>query len=443
MQNIDTIIHASWIIPVEPDDVVHENSAIAINDGKVIEILPSSAVDEKYRATHVTHLSDHALIPGLINAHTHSPMSLLRGLADDLELMEWLTKHIWPAEEKWVSAKFVRDGAELAMVEMLRGGTTCFNDMYFFPDEIGRTANEVGIRACVSLIMIDFPSAWAGNPEEYLHKGLEVHDLFRDNSLVTTAFGPHAPYTVSDKPMQSINMYADELDLQIQMHVHETAFEISDAVEKTGKRPLQRLRELDMLSPRMQAVHMTQLTKEEISLVADSNTHVIHCPESNLKLASGFCPVSALLDAGVNVAIGTDGAASNNDLDMFDEMRIAALLAKGYSKDPSSVPAMAALKMATINGAKAMAIDDVTGSLLPGKSADITAVFLGDPETQPVYHPVSQLVYSVGRDKVNHVWVAGKQLLKDRVLTTIDEQAVLAKTRQWRENIKLSDTNQS
>ena len=435
MQNIDTLIRASWIVPVEPDDSVYEHSAIAIDAGKIIEILPADDAETKYSATHNHDLNDHVLIPGLINSHTHTPMNLMRGLADDLHLMDWLTGHIWPAEEKWVSARFVRDGTELAIAEMLRGGTTCFNDMYFFPDETGRVARETGIRACVSLIVIDFPSAWAGSAEEYLHKGLEVYDLFKDDTLVSTAFGPHAPYTVSDKPLKNIIMYADELDLQIQMHLHETAHEVNEAVKKSGKRPLARINELGMLSPRLQAVHMTQLNNDEITLVADSNTHVIHCPESNMKLASGFCPVSKLIDANINVAIGTDGAASNNDLDMISEMRIAALLAKVGANDASAVPAMTALKMATINGAKAMAIDNVTGSLLPGKSADITAIYLGDPETQPVYHPVSQLVYSAGRDNVTNVWVAGKQLLKDKVLTTIDEQAVLSNARQWRDKI--------
>ena len=435
VQNIDTIIRASWIVPVEPDDKVYENCAIAIDAGKILEILPTDDVDTKYNATHNHDLQDHILIPGFINAHTHSPMNLMRGLADDLHLMDWLTGHIWPAEEKWVSARFVRDGSELAIAEMLRSGTTCFNDMYFFPNETGRVARETGIRASVSLIVIDFPSAWAGSAEEYLHKGLEVYDMFKDDTLVSTVFGPHAPYTVSDKPLKNIAMYADELDLQIQIHLHETAHEINEAIEKTGKRPLARINELDLLSPRLQAVHMTQLNDEEIALIADNNAHIIHCPESNMKLASGFCPVSKLIDANINVAIGTDGAASNNDLDMISEMRIAALLAKAGANDASAVPAMTALKMATINGAKAMAIDNVTGSLLPGKAADITAINLGDTETQPVYHPVSQLVYSAGRDKVTNVWVAGKHLLKDKILTTIDEQAVLSNARQWRDKI--------
>jgi len=435
MQKIDSLIHASWVIPVEPENKVYENSAIAINDGCILEILSSEQARKKYKSSQTHHLDDHALIPGFINTHTHSPMSLLKGLADDLNLMEWLQKFIWPAEEKWVSSKFVRDGAELSIIEMIRGGTTCFNDMYYFPEEVARVASQVGMRACVGLIILDFPSNWAGNADEYLHKGLEVHDQLRDNALITTAFAPHAPYTVSDGQLEKILMYANELDIQIHMHVHETAHEVTQAVEQHGKRPLKRLAELGLVSPRLMAVHMTQLSNEEIRLVAKNNAHVIHCPESNLKLASGFCPVGSLVETNVNVALGTDGAASNNDADMFGEMRTAALLAKAIIKDASVIPASYALKMATLNGAKALGIDNITGSLTQGKAADITAVYLGDPETQPLYNPVSQLVYSCGRDKVTNVWVAGKQLLKNRALTTIDEKAVLSKIRFWRDNI--------
>ena len=278
MLHIDSLIHASWVIPVEPDDAVYENSAIAVNDGCIIDILSSEEADKKYKSYQTHHLDDHALIPGFINTHTHSPMSLMRGLADDLHLMEWLQKHIWPAEEKWVSAKFVRDGAELSIIEMIRGGTTCFNDMYFFPDEVARIASQVGIRACVGLILIDFPSAWAGNADEYLHKGLEVHDQFRENTLITTAFAPHAPYTVSDEPLERVLMYANELDIQIHMHVHETAHEVTQAVEQHGKRPLKRLAELGLLSPRLMAVNKTQSSFDAIALLADNNSHFIHCP---------------------------------------------------------------------------------------------------------------------------------------------------------------------
>ena len=439
MQTIDTLIHARWVIPVEPDGTLLDHHAVAIDKGRIVEVLSSAQAKEKYRASTTHTLSEHALIPGLINAHTHAAMSLMRGIADDLHLMDWLQNHIWPAEGKHVSAQFVREGTQLAMAEMLRSGTTCFNDMYFFPDEAARAVDEAGMRASISLIAIDFPSAWASSADDYLHKGLAVYDQYREHALITTVFGPHAPYTVSDAALEKIRTYADELDVQIQMHVHETAHEVEDAQKHTGERPLARLQKLGLVTPRLMAVHMTQLSEAEIVMLGASGAHVIHCPESNLKLASGYCRVHDLLQGGVNVALGTDGAASNNDLDMFSEMRTAALLAKTVGNDASALPAARALRMATLNGAKALGIDAVTGSITPGKAADLTAVTLGSPETQPVYHPISQLVYAAGREHVTDVWVGGKHLLKDRELTTIDLQAVLARAREWQVKMKPFD----
>jgi 5-methylthioadenosine/S-adenosylhomocysteine deaminase len=436
MRTIDLLIHARWIIPVQPEGVVHSGHCLAVHEGRILDLLPSAAASDRYTAATTLHLDEHALIPGLINAHTHAAMSLLRGLADDLPLMEWLNQHIWPAESTWVNPQFIQDGTQLAIAEMLRGGTTCFNDMYFFPDHTARVTAACGMRASIGLILIDFPTAWAANADEYLHKGLEVHDAYKDHPLITTTLAPHAPYTVSDAPLEKIVMYADVLDRQIHMHVHETRAEIEQGLAKSGERPLARLARLGILSPRLQAVHMTQLTDDEITQVAASRAHVVHCPESNLKLASGFCPLDKLIKAGVNVALGTDGAASNNDLDMFSEMRSAALLAKGVSGDATSVPAAAALRMATLNGALALGLGDITGSLLPGKAADITAVHLGDLETQPLYDPVSQLVYATGRDKVTDVWVAGQHVLKQRQLTTLDEAELVTKARGWAQKIR-------
>ena len=437
--NIDTLIHARWVIPVEPADIVLEDHAIAVHEGRILEILPSADARKKYTAEVTHQLDDHALIPGLVNAHTHAAMSLFRGLADDLPLMDWLQNHIWPAEAKWVNPEFVADGSRLAIAEMLRGGTTCFNDMYFFPDETARVADNAGMRAVVGLIILDFPTVWAANADEYFHKGIEVHDHFRHNPLITTAFAPHAPYTVSDKPLQRVITYAEEMDIPIHMHVHETTHEVVEAEDNTGQRPLARLEQLGLVSPRFMAVHMTQLADEEIEHIATRGAHVVHCPESNMKLASGFCPVQQLLDAGVNVALGTDGAASNDDLDMFGEMRSAALLGKVTARDASAVKAASVLHMATLGGAKALGLDSHIGSLVADKAADITAINLGALETQPLFNPVSQLVYSAGREQVSDVWVAGQHLLKDRVLTTLDQQAIVAKARQWGEKIQQAD----
>lgn len=437
--NIDTLIHARWIVPVDADSTLFEHHAIAIKGGRILDILPSKDAQQQYSADTEHHLPDHALIPGLINAHTHASMSLLRGLADDMPLMTWLNEHIWPAESRWVSEEFVADGTRLAIAEMLRGGVTCFNDMYFFPDIAGHVSSVAGMRAVVGLILIDFPSAWAGSAEEYLQRGLEVHDQFRNSSLIRTAFAPHAPYSVSNAPLERIRILSDELEIPIHMHVHETGDEVQQNLAQYGTRPLQRLEALGLVSPSLMAVHMTHLEENEIKTFAGSGAHVVHCPESNLKLASGFCPVTRLMQAGVNVALGTDGAASNNDLNMFSEMRTAALLAKGFAQDASALPAYDALRMATINGARALGMESETGSLEIGKAADISAVNLGAIESQPVYHPVSQLVYATGRDKVSDVWVAGRQLLRSRQLTTLDSQEIISRAEEWRSKIARYD----
>jgi 5-methylthioadenosine/S-adenosylhomocysteine deaminase len=435
-KEIDTLIHARWVVPVEPDAVVHEHYAVAVHDGRILELLPSDDADARYRARDTVRLGNHLLLPGFINAHTHSAMSLFRGLADDLPLMDWLQRHIWPAEAKWVTAEFVRDGSELAIAEMLKGGTTCFGDMYFYPEETARACLAVGMRAVVGMILIDFPTGYAQTPDEYLHKGLALRDGLRASELVTTAFAPHAPYTVSDAALIKLRTLNDELNLPVHMHVHETAHEVREAEKATGKRPLARLAELNLLQPNLAAVHMTQLTDADIALLAQTGVNVTHCPASNLKLASGFCPVHALLTAGVSVALGTDGAASNNDLDMIEEMRLAALLAKGVAADATAVPAHTALRMATLNGARALGLEERVGSLRPGKAADLTAVDLSRLVTEPVYDPVSQLVYAAGRDQVTDVWVNGRRQLQDGVLTSLDEAAVLEKARRWRDKIR-------
>ncbi len=440
MTNIDTLLHARWIIPVSAGDPCLADHSIAIHEDRIIDILPTESARNSYAAGVEHEYGQHALIPGLINAHTHAAMSLFRGLSDDIALMDWLQNHIWPAESKWVNEDFVQCGTELAVAEMLRSGTTCFNDMYFFPDITARVAQKAGIRACVGLIVIDFPTVWAGAADEYIEKGIAVHDSFRNDDLINTVFAPHAPYTVSDRPLEKIRSFAHEMDIPITMHVHETAHEIDEAVARTGMRPLQRLAELGLVSPSLLAVHMTQLEQNEMDLLASSGCHVVHCPESNLKLASGFCPVSELHDRGINVALGTDGAASNNDLNMLGEMRCAALMAKGVAADPTALPASAALRMATINGARALGIDDHAGSLEPGKSADLVAINMDSIETTPVYDPVSHLVYSCSREQVSDVWIAGRHVLKNRVLTGMDELSIRSQAREWSCKISSEDS---
>lgn len=430
----ELLINADWIVPVAQPGWLEKHS-LAVSEGRIVALLPSADAGVQIEADHTLDLPGHALMPGLINAHTHSPMSLFRGLADDLPLMAWLNDHIWPAESRWVHEEFIADGTRLAIAEMLRSGTTCFNDMYFFPDVTGRVAAQCGIRATVGLIVIDFPSAWAADTDAYFDRAATVHDQFRRDPLVRTAFAPHAPYSVSDAPLRRVATLANELDLPIHMHVHETQAEVEGSLSNHGVRPLARIKAFGMVNPALVAVHMTQLTESEIELTAEAGTHVVHCPQSNLKLASGHCPVGALLDAGVNVAIGTDGAASNNDLDMLAELQTAALIAKGIGADACRLPAEQAIGMATINGAKALGIDDITGSLAPGKSADLIAVDLSQPETQPVYNPISQLVYAAGREQVRHAWVRGRQVLQDRLPTTLDLPLTIDRAAEWRSRI--------
>ena len=432
---VDTLITARWIVPVQPDETVLEHHAIAIKNGRIEAILPTERAFSEYTAAETHELGNHVLIPGLVNTHTHAAMTLFRGMADDMPLMTWLQEHIWPAEQQWVAPGFVEDGTRLAIAEMLRGGTTCFNDMYFFPDHAAAVASEIGMRINVGLIVIDFPTPWAQTADEYIDKAEKVYDQYKHTPLVHCSFAPHAPYTVSDEPMRRLAIVANELGLQIHMHVHETAFEVEQAVEQHGQRPLAKLESMGLLNSQLIAVHMTQLDDEEMDQVAKHGVHVVHCPESNLKLASGFCPVNALLERGVNVALGTDGAASNNDLDMLGEARTAAQLAKAVANDPSAVPAWQTLRMATLNGARALGLDNEIGSLETGKAADIVAVDLMQPATQPVYDPVSQLIYAASRQQVSDVWVNGRQLLQDSELTTIDQESLITLADEWRVKI--------
>jgi 5-methylthioadenosine/S-adenosylhomocysteine deaminase len=434
--DIDTLICARWVIPVEPPGEVLTHHAVAVDAGRIVEILPAERARVKYRALTVHELDTHALLPGFVNAHTHAAMTLFRGLADDLPLMDWLNDHIWPAEQRWLSPQFVTDGSRLAFAEMIRSGTTCFGDMYFFPEQTAEAAVEAGLRALLGMVYIDFPTAWARDANEYFGKGLALHDRFKNHPLIRTAFAPHSPYTVSDAPLAKISTLAQELGIPVHMHVHETEEEVAQGVEQHGRRPLERLADLGMLGPHLIAVHMTQLEWADIELVARHGVNVTHCPESNLKLASGFCPVAELLGAGVNVALGTDGAASNNDLDMIGEMRSAALLAKGMARDTRTLPAPQALALATLNAARALGLDGIIGSLAPDKQADLVAIDLDRPETQPVFDPVAQVVYSADRSQVTDVWVAGRQLLRGRELLTVNEAEAVARAAEWARKVR-------
>jgi 5-methylthioadenosine/S-adenosylhomocysteine deaminase len=434
-EKIDTLLDARWVIPVEPAGAVFQNHAIAIDGGMIRAIVPSTEAHARFAPDEHIVLGHHALIPGLVNLHTHAAMSLMRGIADDLPLMEWLGNHIWPAEARHVDSGFVLDGTRLACAEMLRGGITCFNDMYFFPEASVQAAIASGMRASVGMIAIDFPTAYASDADDYLTKGLALRDEYSRHPLLSFCFAPHAPYTVSDRVFGNILTYAEQLDLPIHIHLHETNDEIINDLKIHGVRPIERLHKLGLLGPRLIAVHMVHLNNGEMELMAQQGCTVATCPSSNLKLANGFAPVATLLGMGINVGLGTDGAASNNRLDMFEEMRFTALLAKAQSGKADMLPAWQVLQMATLNGAKALGLGALTGSLVAGKAADITAVDFSSLELAPCYDPLSHLVYAAGREHVSHVWVNGKMLLNDGELTTLDERELLLRAEFWRERM--------
>ncbi|EKD54814.1 MAG: hypothetical protein ACD_60C00041G0005 [uncultured bacterium] len=433
MENIDHIIHAKWILA---ETKILENHALAIKNGIIQAIHPSKDIALHYTAKHTEQYSGHALIPGLINTHTHLAMNYFRGLADDLALMNWLNNHIWPAEKKWVSDEFVYDASLFAMAEMIRSGTTCFNDMYFYLEATAKAAEIAGIRANIGITVIEFPTNWAKTTDEYFTRGLEFLEQYKNHSHIKATFAPHAPYTVSDESMLRIKELAEIHDLKINLHLHETADEVNQSLAEIGKRPIKRLHELGLLSPHLIAIHMTQINDEDLIILEKTKPNVVHCPESNMKLASGICPITQLQSIGINVALGTDGAASNNDLNMLGEMRSAAFLAKLSTKNPEALNAASALQLATLNGAKALGIDHITGSIQVGKAADFAVIHLEDIETLPLYHPASQIVYAASRHQITDVWVAGKQLLKNRKLTTLDEKELIDKAKYWQKKIQ-------
>jgi len=427
----DLLLLPQWVVPVESAGTLPDH-AVVILDGQILDVLPADTAQARYAATETLLLPGHALIPGLVNLHGHAAMSLLRGFADDLPLMVWLNQRIWPAEKKHVSEAFVRDGTLLAAAEMLSSGITTCNDMYFFPQAAGEAFLQAGMRAALGMIVLEFPSAYASDADDYLAKGLALRDELKDEPLLSFSFAPHAPYTIADTTFGRIGTLAEQLGLPVHIHIHETADEIEHSLTQYGVRPLERLARLGLLGPNFIGVHAVHVNRAEIELLAEHGCHVAHCSSSNLKLASGLAPVVELMRAGVNVGLGTDGAASNNRLDLISEMRMTALLAKGVSGDAAALPAATALKMATLDAARALNLDDRIGSIVPGKRADLVAVDLRDLVCQPVFDPVSHLVYVAGREHVTHVWVDGKLKLNNRCLVDLEPDDLAARAAYWR-----------
>ncbi len=436
MQHCDALIAPRWIVPVEPAGAVLEGHAVVVGNGRIVAVLPVAEARAGYQPSVLVERPEHALMPGLVNAHTHAAMTLFRGLADDLPLEAWLREGIWPAERRWISAEMVRDGTELAIAEMLRGGITCFGDQYFFPEIVAEAATDLSMRAVVATPVVDFPSAWARDSAEYLEKGVDlVHDPYADHPLIATAFAPHSTFALSDESLAALRVLADQLDVRVQIHLHETAAEVEASVRRTGKRPFERLLDAGLVNRSLLAVHAVHLDDEEIQRCAAAGVSIAHCPHSNLKLASGIAPVARYRDAGINVALGTDGAASNNLLDLFSEMRTATLLARTASGDAAALGAADALGMATIDGARALGLEDSIGSLAPGKLADLACIDLGALNSQPVYDVVSQLVHATRADQVSDVWVGGKHVLDNGRFAHIDTDDLKARANEWRQRI--------
>lgn len=428
---IDLLLEPRWLIPIEPAGVVLEGRALAVDAGRIVDLLPIDAARARYQPRERISLPAHVLTPGFINLHTHAAMALMRGYADDMALMRWLQEKIWPAEGRLVGPEFVHDGTLLACAEMLRGGITCFSDMYFHPQAAAQAALELGMRAAIGLTVIEFPTRYAADAEDYLAKGLAARDALRNESLISFCLAPHAPYTVADKTFERVATLAAQLDLPIHMHLHETRHEIEESLEQHGVRPLERLRRLGLLDPRLIAVHAVHLNSEEIGLLAEHSCHVAHCPTSNMKLASGIAPLTEMLAAGLNAGLGSDGAASNNRLDVLREMHQAALLAKVASGDATVASAHQVLRMATLNGAKALGLDGKIGSLSVGKQADLCAVRLDDVCLQPCFDPASHLVYAAGREAVSHVWTDGKLRICDGNLAVFPQSRLLESAQLW------------
>ncbi len=438
MDTLDLLLLPKWLIPIEPKNTVMEDMGIAIHQGRIHAMDSPQRLRSRYQFLEQVELGSHVVLPGFVNAHSHAAMSLMRGIADDTPLEPWLTDHIWPLEQQWMSPEYVEDGVRLALLEMLLGGTTCVQDMYFFPDVVARTGADVGMRMGVGAVVIDFPSAWGESADDYVRKALQLHDAYKGHPLISVAFAPHATYTVSPEVLSKLGVLSEQLDMGIQIHLQESAQEVKDVCKMHGQRPMALLRSLGLLTPTLTAIHMTQVTDEEIQWLSISNCHVVHCPESNLKLASGLCPVKKLLSAGINVGLGTDSAASNNNLSMLGEMQTAALLGKGVAQDATAISAHEALHMATLGSAHTMGLGQEIGSLEIGKWADVTAVDMNNIPLQPVYDPASQLVYAAADQHVSDVWIAGRRMVESGQPTGIDTQEVLRKTQIWQQRFSNS-----
>jgi 5-methylthioadenosine/S-adenosylhomocysteine deaminase len=434
MQECDTIIYPDKIIHGNDLKIIKKN-AIAIKDKKIIAIDEDDTIRNNYYSHNTYNLPTSIISPGFINCHTHIAMNLFKSFVFDLPLSIWLQDYIWPAEGRFLSEEFVYDGSMLAIVEMIKCGTTCFNDMYFYPDKTADATILAGLKAVMGMVVIDYPSKWANNSFEYIQKGLSFLDKYKKQNLIKTSFAPHSLYALSANAWQNIATIANELDLTVHTHLNETQQENALFIKKYKITPLQKLKELELLNKNLIAVHMTHFNKQEEILIKNNPINVVHCPLSNAALSCGYCDVTQLKKLNSNVVVGTDGAASNYNLDMIQQMRSVGMFAKLVTKDATNMPAYEIYKMATVNAAKALQLEN-SGFLQVGMDADMIAIDTKNVNTYPCYDELSSIVYSACSDQITFSWVQGRLLMEDRKLITIDEDEVLSKVAFWQEKIK-------
>jgi len=427
----DLILEPSWLLPMAPARTVLTGHSVAILGAQIVAIGPTQAIREQFHTTANLRLDGQLLMPGLVNAHGHAAMVLLRGLAEDLPLDSWLRTRIWPLEARWMSSEFVADGVALALIEMLKSGTTCFSDMYFYPEVTASAVRDCGMRAQITFPLIDFANAWSKSAAEGFRKGLALHDAYRDDPLIRIGFGPHSAYALRDDDLIKTLTLADEIDAPIHMHLNETAHEVAAARRDLGRSHIQHLADIGMLVPRLQAVHLTQIDDAELELLIEGGVRAIHCPQSNLKLGSGIADIARMRRRGLVVGLGTDGAAANNSLDLFTEARIAALLAKTVSGNPATLDAFEALELTTLGSARALGLDATIGSIELGKAADLISIDLTHSGALPVHRPESTLLYTASGSHVRNVWIAGRRLICDGQATTLDETDIRARATAW------------
>ena len=437
-QEVDLLVLGGIVLTADHNWNTYDPGVVAVDGGAIVGVGPRHEVEGAYRGRERIDAGGKLIMPGLLNAHTHAPMTLFRGIADDLPLETWLYKYIWPAETKLLSPDFVRLGTQLAAAEMIRSGTVLFCDMYYFEDDIAEACKEAGIRVVIGEALVDFPTANCQTPEDQLKYTEYLLSQWNDDPLVVPSVQPHSPYAASSELMQQSKELADEYGAPYLLHVSETQSEVRESIEKYRRTPVGRLADLGLLGPTTVAIHGVHLTDEDIELLAQYETGVVHCPESQLKLASGFTPVPKLLEAGVKVGLGTDGAASNNDLDMFGEMGTAAKVHKVIAGDPTTMPARQALSMATLEAARVLGLDDRLGSLEVGKRGDIIVLDLDVPHMVPVYNITSHLVYAAHSSDVRTVIIDGRVVMRDRELLTLDEGEIFARAREMAHEIVAS-----